>query len=230
MSHVAAPLPGVPGVHVVDVVAPTTAELVAGLQAVHARHFPGYPHVLDEIRHDALHSGDDPQVVVHQLLLLRDGRPSGEFLVHTNLRRGVVLRHHLAMDRDARADLPKDWLTRLVAHAVTLARRDAEAAGRPLAAMVSEVQPQHLAGWERLGYRALDVGYGEPRHGRGWAAHGPADLMPITPVVLLLPDGAGRPFGEVARDCLAAFLVDHYRLPPEAPEVAAILRRAAAAG
>jgi hypothetical protein len=228
------PLEGVPALRVLDVVPPVRVERLRQLQDIHARHFPDYLHVVDELEQDWRDGAADPAVVVHQLLLLHEDEPVGEFIVHTNLRRGIVLRHYLAVDEPARPLLRPGWVTHLVDAVAELGRRDAAAAARPLLAMTSEVQEHHLAGWRRLGHRPLDIGYAEPRWGKHWRDHGPVQMLPITPVVALLPDGrvrpdgSPRPFAEVAHAGVTAFLVDHYRLPPDHPEVAAILARAAA--
>lgn len=222
------PLPGVPALRVLDVVDPAPVERLHQLQAIHAEHFPDYLHVLDELEHDWRAGSDDPAVVVHQLLLLHDDDPVGEFVVHTNLRRGIVLRHYLAVRERARPLLHPGWVTHLVSAVADLGQRDTAAAGVPLLAMTSEVQERHLAGWRRLGHRPLEIGYAEPRWGKGWREHGAPQLLPITPVVLLLHDGQERPFGEVALAGVSAFLLDHYRLPSDHPQVAEILSRAAA--
>lgn len=222
-------LPGVPALVVVDVVARRTPRRqLEELQAVHLRHFPDYPHVADELRDGWAEPATDPDLVVHQWLLLQDGRPVGEFVFHTNVRRHAVVRQHLAVDQDARALLPVGWLASLTTAVESVGTADALAAGGVLWSLMSEVGPHHVAGWHRLGYVPLEIGYGEPLHGKGWAAYGPPEFHHLTPVLKLTPAGAALPLGQVAAEAVSAFLFDHYGLPPDEPTAAAIIARAAA--
>lgn len=222
-------LPGVPALVVVDVVRRRTPRRqLQDLQAVHLRHFPDYPHVVDELARGWSDADPDPSLVVHQWLLLQQGRPVGEFVFHTNVTRHTVVRQHLAVDADARAALPVGWLASLTDAVQSVGQVDAAAAGGVLWSLMSEVGPHHVAGWRRLGYVPLDIGYAEPVHGRGWADHGPPTFHHLTPVLHLTATGAALPLGAVAGEAVRAFLLDHYRLPEDEPTVAGILARAAA--
>lgn len=215
------------GLQAIDVMGPDADDaLVAQLRAVHLRHFPDHPHVADELAAAARDGSFDPAVVVHQWLLLLDDEPVGEYVFHVNTRRGIMLRHFLAVDQPARKRLPIRWIAAITARVQEQGEQDMEPTGRPLLAMMSEVNPHHLDGWRRLGYRTLDIGYREPHHGKHWAEHGEPTYFEMTPCVKLTAAGERLPISEVAQAAAYAFLVDHYRLPEDDPTVAGILARA----
>ena len=81
---------------------------LSGLEQVHMRHFSDYPHMIEEIGRWREDGWPDPDVVVHNWLALHDGGPVGEFLVHTNTRRGIILFHFFAVDLLEHA--PDLWL------------------------------------------------------------------------------------------------------------------------
>ena len=220
-------IPGIAGLQAIDVIgASATDARIAELRAIHLSHFPDHPHVADEMELAARTGSFDPEVVVHQWLLLLDGEPVGEYIFHVNRRRGVMLRHFLAVDQPARKRLPLRWIAAITARVQEQGDDDMAATGRPLLAMMSEVNPHHLDGWRRLGYRTLDIGYREPHHGKHWADFGEPTYFEMSPCVKLTPAGEALPISEVARAAVLAFLVDHYRLPEDDPTVVGILARA----
>jgi hypothetical protein len=220
---------GAGGLRRIDVLGPDVAQSrLAELQAVHLRHFPDHAHVTDEMA-AAFESGSfDPEVVVHQWLLLLDDEPVGEYIFHVNTRRGIMLRHFLAVDQPARKRLPLRWLGNITALVQAQGEADASQGRTPLLAMMSEVKPSHLEGWRRLGYRTLEIGYLEPFHGKHWPDFGEPEFFEMTPCVKLTDEGAARPIGEVAAAAVYAFSVDHYRLPEDNATVLAMLERARA--
>lgn len=220
-------IPGVEGLQAVDVMgASATDDRIEQLRAIHLSHFPDHPHVADEMEAAARTGSFDPEVAVHQWLLLLDGEPVGEYIFHVNTRRGVMLRHFLAVDQPARKRLPLRWISSITARVQEQGEADMASTGRPLVAMMSEVNPHHLEGWRRLGYRTLDIGYREPYHGKHWADFGQPTYFEMSPCVKLTPAGEALPINEVARAAALAFLIDHYQLPADDETVAGILARA----
>lgn len=220
---------GVPGLQVLELVQhDPDPERIRQLREVHLRHFPDHAHVVDEMEL-AIRTGTfDSAVVIHQWLLLIDGEPVGEYVFHVNTRRGIMLRHFLAIDQSARKQLPLRWLASLTATIESIGERDAADQGVSLIAMMSEIKPNHLEGWRRLGYRTFDIGYREPFHGKHWADFGEPTFFEMTPCVKLTPAGERLPITEVATAAVLAFLVDHYRLPEGNATVQEILARARA--
>ena len=203
-------------------------EQLAQLQQVHRGHFPDHLHVAEEMALAWEHGSHDPEVVVHAWLITRSGQPVGEYIFHTNLRRGIVLRHFLAIDAAVRADFPRGWLSDLVAWVEAVGAADCAAHGRPFLGMTGEISAQYLPGWFRMGHRTMDVGYLEPYHGKHWAEYGEPVFFEMTPTLKVSDYGLTVPLSCVATAAVSAFLLDHYRLPPEHPVVAGILARAAA--
>ena len=219
----------VPALQAVEVMGPDIdPERIRELQAVHLTHFPDHPHVADELAVACREGSFDPAVVVHQWLLLVNDEPAGEYIFHVNLRRGIALRHFLAMDQSARRQLPIRWLTAVTDRVQAIGERACRENGTALLAMMSEVSPAHLEGWRRLGYRTLDIGYREPRHGKHWAQFGEPEFFDMTPCLKLTEAGANVPIADVATAAASAFLIDHYRLPADNPTVVGVLARAAA--
>lgn len=220
---------GVPALSAVDVMGDgATDERIAQITAVHLRHFPDHPHVAEEMERAAREGTFDPEVVVHQWLLISEDQPVGEYIFHVNTRRGIVLRHFLAVDQPVRKGLPIRWIAAITAAVQRQGELDMDPTGRPLLAMMSEVSPHHLEGWRRLGYRTLDIGYREPYHGKHWADFGAPDYFEMSPCVRVTDAGAALPISAVAEAAAQAFLIDHYRLPADDPTVAGILARAQA--
>ena len=220
---------GAGGLHRIDVLGPDVDEIrLAQLQEAHLRHFPEHAHVADEMAAAFAGGSFDPEVVVHQWLLLLDDEPVGEYIFHVNTRRGIMLRHFLAVDQPARKRLPLRWLSNITAQVQAQGEADSSKGRVPMLAMMSEVKPSHLEGWRRLGYRTLEIGYLEPLHGKHWADFGEPEFFEMTPCVKITDAGADRPIGEVAAAGVYAFSVDHYRLPEDNPTVVSMLKRARA--
>jgi hypothetical protein len=224
-------LDDVPGLEIVDLVADdgdldARSVHLRQFADIHIRYFPGHEHVIGEVA-SAMDRWPDPEVVVHPWLLLHDGQPVGEYVFHTNLRRGIVLMHFLAADRDARHDLIPDWRDHVTRALEQTARADAEAVGRPLLGLMGEIPPDHYRLWSGQGFRPLDVEYREPHHGRHWAEYGELEFFPMLACIKPVAAGIDRPFREVAAAGLAAFLVDHYLLPRDEPTVARAIDQAA---
>jgi len=220
----------VPGVSIVDVQPGVSKERLEQLQEMLLHWFPDHAHVADELADAWEHGSFDPDITVHQWLLLHDSSPRGLFIFHVNLRRGIVVRHFLAMDESVRGGLEPDWVRHLVAACEAQALRDACAREVEILALMSEIapdQPRLLAHWAKLGHRAFpEIEYREPFHGKHWADHGQLRFFPMTANVYVTSAGARLPLSEVVEAAVSAFLLDHYRLPPDDPIVAGILTRA----
>jgi hypothetical protein len=218
------------GVAVIDVLPGVDRRRLEQLQAIHTGYFAGHEHVLAEMEQAWAEGGFDPDIVVHQWLLLHDGDPSGEFIFHTNLRRGIVVRHFLAMDASVRKELAKGWAGDLIIAAQRQSERDARDRGVEILALMSEIapdEPRLLAHWRDLGHVSVpSIDYREPYHGKDWPDFGEPRFFAMTPNVKLTEAGHRRPLGEVMHAAVSAFLLDHYLLPSDDPTVAGILERA----
>lgn len=224
------PLAGVPGVEVIDVHPGVDVARLRELQAIHMRYFADHDHVPAEMEQAWAEGGFDPDIVVHQWLLLHEGTPAGEFIFHTNLRRGIVVRHFLAMDAEARAGLADDWARYLIAAAQRQSEADARDRGVDILALMSEIgpdEPRLLAHWRDLGHvSAPSLDYREPYHGKHWRDFGEPRFFAMVPNLKLTEAGLRHPLGDVMVAAVSAFLLDHYRLPAEDPTVSEILARA----
>jgi hypothetical protein len=226
------PLAGVSGIDVVDVLPAVGRQRLQDLQSIHMLYFADHGHVLAEMEQAWAEGGFDPDIVVHQWLLLHAGEPAGEFIFHTNLRRGIVARHFLALGAQAREGLADDWAGHLVTAAQRHAEMDARERGVEILALMSEIdpdQPRLIAHWRELGHVSVpSIDYREPYHGKHWADFGDPRFFPMIANIRFTDAGLRRPPGEVVSAAVAAFLLDHYRLPADEPTVAAILERARA--
>lgn len=212
-------------------------EEVIGVDAPRARldelhrqflaYFPDHPHVVGELTDAWAGQWPDPQVIVHAWLIELEGAAVGFAVVHTSLRRQVLLQHFIGMDPQAGARLPLRWVGFFMDALRDTAARDCAEAGTVLLGQMGEHHEEHLRSWSRFGYVTLDVDYREPVHGRQWADHGEPAFFPMTPQLRVTEAGAALPFADVATNALEAFLLDHYRLPRDAPTVERTLALAA---
>ncbi|MEI7779284.1 MAG: hypothetical protein WCJ42_07640 [Actinomycetes bacterium] len=198
------------------------------LQGLLVKHFPDHAHVVGELDDAWLNGSPDPEVLIHGWLLTNVSGPVGFLVFHTNLRRGVMLQHYVAMEQSAREGLPFGWLRHLFDAMLEAGEAEASARGVDLVGAMGENSPHHVAGWRRIGYRVLDVDYREPYHGKHWADFGEPTFFDMTPMLKLTQHGAGRPLGEAAVAAASAYLIDHYLLDANNATVARTLRLAAA--
>jgi hypothetical protein len=204
-------------VEVLDVVDGASPEGVHAIQAIHQRHFPDYPHTLDDIAADASLPSHRVGVVVHQWLVLVDDEPSGLILFESNLVRacGPVL--FFAVD-EAHRTLVLDGKPLSKMSTWLAVPQMVDDGGPGMLGGCAERHPTYPARLVRL-----EVGYAEPVAGRHWRSEG-LELRPMSlhwtpsphldPVVE--PPGLGH---DVTCRIAAAYLVDHYRLPPDHPHV-----------
>lgn len=220
----------VPGIAIIDVLPGADRRRLEQLQEIHREYFTGHEHVIAEMEQAWAEGEFDPDIVVHQWLLLHDGAPAGEFVFHTNLRRGIVARHFLAMDASVRQALPEGWAGGLIDAAQRQSEADASDRGVEILALMSEIdpaEPRLLAHWRDLGHVSVpSIDYREPYHGKHWRDFGDPRFFAMIPNVKLTEAGRRRPPGVVMHAAVSAFLLDHYLLPGEDPTVAGILERA----
>lgn len=222
----------VPGLTVVDLVADHETDDVARqhlkeLALVHLDNFPGHEHVIGEVA-EAMREWPDPEVIVHPWLLVVNGQPAGEYIFHTNLRRRMILVHFVAMSHEVHASLPHDWRHQVTEAMIETAIADARQRGTSLIGLMGEIPPSHLRLWEAFGYRGVNADYREPHHGRHWPEYGDLEFFDMLACVGRIDAGTEVPFRDVATAGLQAFLIDHYRLPPDYPTVVLALEQAAA--
>lgn len=198
--------------------------LLSELVPVHSRHFPAYPQVMDEVvEHLQL-----PQTVPHAWLLRVDGRPAGEFLFHTCLRRRIVQIHYVAMDPQARSVLPRGWLADVTDAALAASRAEAAEHGVALLAMAGEMfsTPADYRRWRRKGFLILALDYREPVGGRRWPHQEPVRFNRLTLGVRLTDAGRECDPTELLYEVLSSFLLDYYDLPADHPEVVRVFAEA----
>lgn len=220
------PFPGVDGLWVADLVAGRDTNWLDAWQAVHLRHFPEHGHVVAEIADEVRGRPLDPDTIAHVWLAFdaESVDPVGEFIWHTNLRRRVVLMHFSAVDSDVRAGLSPSWLPALIDATLACGQQEGLAAGRNIRGQITEVSPAHARAWPRYGMHALPIDYLEPTGGRHWRDRGPEpEFFEITPIFRTTRAAADEEYADVAADALSAFLIDHYRLPADHPQVVRVL-------
>lgn len=224
---------GVPGLTALDVADPQLPdgmrdELLARLTAMHLQFFAPHAHVPGEWCQGFRDGWPDSQVVVHLWLLQYGGRDVGEVILHTNLRRGVVLVHFVAIDAQTRHSLPHHWLDSLSDAFVACGLRDAGEAGVPLRAVAGEIPEAHLHKWARTGFRPVTAHYQEPRYGMHWREHGAEpEFFDMLGIIRVVAEDDGLADDEVPTSpdgaAVRGFLLDHYHLDPTHPRVARML-------
>lgn len=230
----ATPVVGVPEFSVVDALAADLSvserqELLAQLAPIHRHYFPSYPHVLEEFDEQALTGEHPPGERVHAFVVYRDGTAVGEWVMAVDRRREVIMMLFGAVHREARTDLDRGYLNRLVDD--LLGRCEAAAAqdGEEIVAVTLESDGPHLARWHGLGFFTADAGYREPVHGRHWQQYGePAFFDRYSACVRPWGRGEHMARSDLAERAVTALLIDHYGLPPDHPQVVRSLTAAAA--
>lgn len=213
-------------VEVTDVVGGDAGEAtVDELASLHAAAFPDYPFLAAEIRADADADPRRERLVVHQWLVHCAGAPVALMLFDSNLARRVAPVHFLAVTRSGRAvrvggHRLSAWLCRQALATLT-AELAAHSPGATPLGVVGESAGRAIRLWHGVGFRPVDVPYAEPAAGRHWRAAGDATMRPLT-LLWLPPAGADATIAAVAGPAgAAAFLIDHYALPPDHPTVVA---------
>lgn len=229
------PVEGVPEFTVVDALAADLSaaerhDLLVQLAPIHGRYFPSYPHVLEELRAQAL-TGEPPSGErVHAFVVFRDGLPVGEWVMAVDRRAEVIMMLFGAIHREARIDLDRGYLVRLVDDLLGRCIAAAADDGEDVVAVILESDGPHLARWHELGFFTADADYREPIHGRHWPEHGELAFFDRY-AACVRPCGRGRQMtrSALAERALTALLVDHYGLPADHPQVLRSLEAAAGA-
>lgn len=222
IGHHHGDISGVKGLSFIDVLPGASEQERDALIAIHLENFAEtYPHAALDIEKTWSEGSTQDDIIQHQWLLTLLGNPVGEFVFQTNMRRRIVARQFLSVNRSFRIDLPTGWLPALLEAVAEYANRDIECSvkegnqleGSRLIAMMSEVRPNHVAGWRRLGHISPNIDYREPIHGNHWAEFGEPIFIPMSPNILRLPGGNDVSLSEIATEGVSAFLLDYYRLP-----------------
>jgi GNAT superfamily N-acetyltransferase len=202
---------------------------------MYARLFPQYAHYVPRMRRRAAFGAEHrPGHIVHYWLAEVDGRPAGLRTFRYVRYREAGLAHALAVDpsyRDVQAGGRR--LSMFLVHAcLEQVTEDARRTGEgPPRGMVNEVDsPRLMQHYKRNGLQELPVKYVEPIFPAGQAAPGTdreLELIRFAPMILgFLPNPAAKTNGlnaDAVADFASAFLIDHYGLPADHPQVRAVL-------
>jgi len=216
----------VTGLNIVEIISPeATSQRLLQLSDVHDLFFESYTNVLSEIVQfrEETNAGS---LTRHAWLILDDDNAVGEIIFHTSLTHKIGVMHFVALKEEVRQRLRLGWFNTLIESVALSAQFDLQKHGQELSALIAEIPYEDLSRWERVGFQLLDVGYMEPFHGRSWKRHGEPTFFPMTPVVKVAPLAKQRPLAEIAVSALTAFLIEHYDLEPQHPEVERILNAA----
>jgi hypothetical protein len=151
----------------------------------------------------------------------------GLWVTHINTVTGVIMMLFGAIHQQARANLPREYLARLVGFMNQLCISEAKAHGFSIMGVILESEEHYLARWESCGFFVADREYREPKHGIFWAEFGPLEFYDdYSACVLPLGDGVLQPKSDIAHRCLTTLMLEHYRLPRDHEFVQGSLRRA----
>ncbi len=208
---------------------------IEALLDLYARLFPQYAHYVPRMRRRAAYGAEHRRgQIVHYWLVEVDGRPAGFRTFRYLAGRHVGLAHSLGVDpayREVYVDgqrlsmfLVRACLEQIINDAARL--RDG-----PCLGMVNEVEsPRLMKHYEEHGIIRMPVEYAEPvfpaeRQGRSREEE--LALTRFSPMYLgFLPAPGYEDLnytGELMADFALAFLVDHYGLPEDHPQVQAVL-------
>jgi GNAT superfamily N-acetyltransferase len=200
----------------VDVTQGRSPECAEQLLALQEEWFGEYAWARDEITANTTASAVQGDRVVHQFLATIDGVPAGFIVCHTNLARRVGLGHFMAV---APAFRGQGLAMQFEQRAMQAAAEDGHEHGVAMLAYVGEMEPAMVPVFERLGFVLLPIEYAEPFHGPKWAEFGEPQFFDRQLMAHRLPDGPELDLSLVAPAGAAAFLIDHYLLPPDHPVV-----------
>ena len=237
MAHSLLPADAAIAVH--DVVGGNVSHLPALIDLL-VEGFPDSVTTLPRVRSKAERGPDaDSRFIHHQWLITVSGEPAGatsfSYVPGRNIGLGIylVIRPPYRQLAVAGHNRLASWLHLAVAQQLI---SDAELIGRPLPwGLAVEVSVPALAiQYRQYGFRELPVTYAEPQFPEGWRPSGNLDdLPPITwqTAQLGLFPCVGHAIDvhtpQLLTDAVAAFLIDHYGLPAEQPDVQRMLADAA---
>ncbi len=210
------------------------SQRVNAMLDLYAGLFPQYAHYVPRMRRRApLGEEHRPGHVVHYWLVEVDGKPAGIRTFRYVRHRHIGLAHALAIDPSYRdVMIEGQRLSLFLIHAcLDQIIKDAVRFGdTPALGMVNEVESPHLMEhYKRFGILELPAQYVEPifppeNQARTRAAE--IALVDFSPMFLgFLPNPDHEPLytRELVADFALAFLVDHYGLPEDHPQVQAVL-------
>lgn len=208
---------------------------IEAMLRLYAELFPQYAHYVPRMRRRAEFGAEHrPGHVVHYWLVEVDGRPAAIRTFRYVRGRQVGLAHALAVEPAFREVMAGGQrLSMFLVHAcLDQMIADAERLGdAPVLGMVNEVEsPRLMEHYIKNGIVELPVKYVEPifppeKPGRSHSDE--IALVHFSPMFLGFlpnPDLEEQTYtSELIADFAMAFLVDHYGLPPEHPQVQAVL-------
>ncbi len=210
-------------------------ERIDAMCALYGRLFPQYAHYIPRMKRRAQFGVEHrPGHVVHYWLVEVDGKPAALRTFRYVRDRRVGLAHALAVDPAYRTvTVNGQRLSVFLIHAcLDQVIADGKRLGdEPVLGMVNEVEAQHLMErYRSYGISELPVKYVEPvfpAEDAGRTREEEVKLVHFSPMFLgFLPDGvlSSRKYtNELIADFVLAFLVDHYGLPVDHPQVQAVL-------
>lgn len=187
--------------------------------------FPDYEFFVPEIDEAFKGPERNGDRIFHQLIAYVGAEPAGIVILHTNLQRSVNLIHFIGVLERFRGPVP--GASSLVRRILEFANQQAVQASLRHGfdthyGFVCESYAQSVETWERLGYTTLSTDYAEPNYGRGWALHGePEFLSRILMGKISLTSTSST--AELRQAGIKAFLLDHYLLPRDNPQVVELL-------
>jgi GNAT superfamily N-acetyltransferase len=200
----------------VDVTEGRSPESAKQLLQLQEQWFGDYAWARDELTANTTAPAHQGDRVVHQFLATINGVPAGFIVCHTNLARRVGLGHFMAVDPAFRG---QGLAMQCERRAMQAAADDGRQYDVQMLAYVGEMEPAMVPVFERLGFVLLPIDYAEPFHGPRWAEHGEPTFFDRRLMAHRLPDGPELDLKAVALAGAAAFLIDHYQLPPDHPVV-----------
>jgi hypothetical protein len=134
--------------------------------------------------------------------------------------------HFVVVDEMPRKQLPLGWFAHLIDAIGITADADLRTGGSEARVIVAEVDKTATSRWERAGFMVLPIDYLEPYHGMHWREHGEPTFFSMTPVLRPIRATATTDIGDLAVQAISAFLLDHYALEADHPNVVNALRQA----
>lgn len=208
------------GIEWVDAVESSGHAYLTTLLDVQREFYGEYEYVPDVLREWAQGDMMRGNIVHRQQLGYIDGELAAFIIFDTNLARRVTIGHFMAVLPAFRG---RGLAMVLELHARDTGISDAADHGVDLIAYVGECEPHMLPLFEKWGFVHLPVDYAEPYHGATWPQYGEPTFFDRALIALELPN-VPLDVPQVTREGAAAFLLDHYQLPPDHPVVVRCVR------
>ena len=227
-----AQVPGVPEFRIVDLfdaglVDSERESIMVEVADIMTEYFPSYAHAVEDFERQLASSVPPRDEFVHVWLVIRDGKACGLWVMNVNAVTGVIMMLFGAIHRQARIDLPREYLSKLVGFMHELCLIEATAHGFLIRGVILESAERHIDRWQSCGFFVADDEYREPKHGIHWATFGPPDFYDdYSACVLPIAEGTRLKRAELGQLCLETLLIEHYGLPRDHPAVMGSLTRA----